>query len=222
MSLEWVIVPIELSEAAFKVHKALRSLAPFYRHGILSLLRNRVELDHVYELLKNPDSQLLVARPFLDMENEFDESLRRSAKSVAADICSRYRNFLQLMNMMRLRTWLLGRICATPALTVSIASDLSRIEYTTTQGSRIVIDNPRLLWECSCNVPREYVRKGIACRVHEQDINNAIANAFGGGLVELRYDDISLYWKDIRTLWPPSIDSLHFADVLRRCIPQDN
>jgi hypothetical protein len=49
-------------------------------------------------------------------------------------------------------------------------------------------------------------------------MGDRIAAAFGSGLVRIEYDGLSFYWKDIRTLWPPSIDSLHFATVLSKSV----
>jgi hypothetical protein len=218
MVIEWILAPIELLDAALRVHNALKSLVPFEKHGLFGLLRRKADLGQAYQLLKLFDDRLLALRPYLDT-TEHNESLRRAGRELAADTYARYRSFLRPLNMRRMRTILLNRFYAEPAVFMSIAPDLSQIVSKTREGLSVIIEDPTLLWECSCNVPREYLNSNVPCRVHQQDVNNAVTNAIRTGLVEIQYRGLKMYWKDLRSLWPPSIDSLHFAEVLDRCLP---
>jgi len=217
--VEWILAPIEFTDAALRVHKALKSLAPFYKHGLFSLLRRQADLEDVYDLLKVSDDRLLAVRPYLNTTQEFDESLRNGGREFAARMYARYRNFLRLLNVKTVRTRLLNRFRAKPSVIVSIAPDLSRIENKIPEGASVIIEKPALLWECSCNVPAKYLKPNVPCKVHQQDVNNVVTTAVRTRLVEIQYHGLNIYWKDVRSLWPPSIDSLDFANVLDRSIP---
>jgi SAM-dependent methyltransferase len=209
----------ELGEATLKILKKLKSLSPPHKHGILTLLYGSVELDQIFEILKQVDEGLLVLRPYINTLNNVDEALHKSAKELVSMVYGKYHAFLRLMNMKRIRRSYLKRIHANPTIRVSVEQDLKQINYNVPGEAEITLDNPVLLWECHCNVPEKYVRSNIPCRIHKKDINNIITNAFRTGLVEIEYKSLKIYWKNLRTLWPPSIDSLHFVNLIDKHVP---
>jgi hypothetical protein len=216
--IEWLILPLTLIELMLKIHRALKIFTPPLRYGILSLLRNRVELSQVYETIKSVDEKLLIFRPYIN-NMPFDKALRESASDLLTTVRGKYYNLLRLMNLKKISGLYLNCIYAKPILTVSVKRDLNQINFIMSGEAKVTLDNPTLLWECHCNVPRKYVRSKLPCRIHAQDTNNIITNAFRTGLVEIEYNGLKIYWKNLRTLWPPSIDSLYFAHVIDKHIP---
>lgn len=217
--IEWFIHILTLIELMLKIHRVLKIFNPPLRYGILSLFHNRVELSQVYEPIKSADEKLLILRPCINMSNKFDTALRKSASDLLTTVRGKYYNLLRLMNMKKIRGLYLNRIYAKPILTVSVKRDLNQINFDVLGEAKVTLDNPTLLWECHCNVPRKYVRSKLPCRIYTQDTNYKITNAFRTGLVEIEYNGLKIYWKNLRTLWPPSIDSLYFAHVIDKHIP---
>ncbi len=104
---------------------------------------------------------------------------------------------------------------------VEITKDLDKLSFKPFDGNvPIVLDEPSLLWECSC----EHVGSSQKnCRIHRRFGTKSEAKnftkLFRERLVKIDFDGVSIFWRDLKDLWPPSIDSLHFANDLRKIGP---
>lgn len=101
--------------------------------------------------------------------------------------------------------------------TIKIDQSLSSIELRNHNEKTVQIDNPRLMWECSCNGD---IRKNKRhCPIHKNFLNlkeaKAFSGDFGSGVVLIEYDNIKVFWKQEKDLWPPSIDSFNLINDLR-------
>lgn len=84
-------------------------------------------------------------------------------------------------------------------------------------GNKLVLNNPLLLWECSCRVPEEYRNKNYQCRIHSNPDGKIIESAFGKKFTKIRYDVTKVLWFDTKMdiLWPPAIESIFMAKTLK-------
>ena len=97
-----------------------------------------------------------------------------------------------------------------PAIDVAISDDAKRIVYTTDEVT-LAVDNAALMWDCNCRDPYPAGYKRRKCPVHSQPGADAITHAFRDGLVRITYDGVSVLWRQVDDLWPPSIDTVHMV-----------
>lgn len=84
-------------------------------------------------------------------------------------------------------------------------------------ANELVLNKPLLLWECSCRVPEAYRNRDYQCRIHSNPKGEIIAGTFGRKFTKIRYGGTEVLWFNTESdiLWPPAIDSIFMAKVLR-------
>ncbi len=99
-----------------------------------------------------------------------------------------------------------------PDIVVAVEPDRRALSFIF-DGRSHVIENPQLLWDCSCAQRPE--RSG-ECQIHQYEHADELARRFGAGLVDIHWGNLKFHWRNAREIWPPSVDSLWFADTLRK------
>lgn len=101
--------------------------------------------------------------------------------------------------------------------TVNIEKELKEIILQDHKGHKIVIKNPKLMWECSCNgnIKKNYNRCPIHKNFHSFKDAKEFSENFSSGLVKIKYDNIEVFWKSEKDLWPPSIDTFNLIMDLK-------
>jgi len=107
----------------------------------------------------------------------------------------------------------LRRTVPEPDLDVLVGGEFEKVTFRYGDGE-LVIENPNLLWDCSCQS-----RSGgeERCRIHgvEDGIGDEITARFSSGLVGIRYRNRTYYWRSSKCLWPPSVDAFSmFLDLI--------
>lgn len=84
-------------------------------------------------------------------------------------------------------------------------------------GNEFVLNEPLLLWECSCKVPEAYRNKDYQCRICSNPKGKIIEEAFGRKFTKIKYRDVEVLWFDTERdiLWPPAIDSVFMVKILK-------
>ena len=104
-----------------------------------------------------------------------------------------------------------------PDIVVDIKQNEEIQFHTSTEN--LTLKKQRLLWDCNCKIkfPPKYSSK--PCPIHktikENNLSNNIEDYFSKGLVNIKSNGIEIFWKDLRNLWPPSIDSIYFIEDLK-------
>jgi methylase of polypeptide subunit release factors len=102
--------------------------------------------------------------------------------------------------------------------TVEVENELKKITLQNHKEYKVLVDNPKLMWECSCN--GNIKRNREHCPIHKnfQTYKEAdqFSKDFREGLVKIKYDDIEIFWKDEKDLWPPSIDTFNLVLDLKK------
>jgi len=100
--------------------------------------------------------------------------------------------------------------CGPPAVDVAVSRDCKKVEFTLAQGVLTVTD-ASLMWDCNCRdpYPAEYER--VPCPIHSQPLGESVTRAFNAGLVRITYDGVSVFWRQKKDLWPPSVDAFHMV-----------
>lgn len=101
----------------------------------------------------------------------------------------------------------------TPDLYVAVGDDFDTITYST-EADTLRIEKPLLLWDCNCKEPR--LRPHKSCRIHSRTEGAAIDSAFRGGMVEVTWRGLRILWRNVKELWPPSVDTFRMAIALDR------
>lgn len=101
-----------------------------------------------------------------------------------------------------------------PNLRAYVSPDLRAIHFHLADEI-LTVDAPELLWDCNEQSCDERIHRAI-CPIHSQELGNKIAKAFAKTLVGIHYDGVEVLWYDTDEFWPPSIDTFHFVDDLRR------
>lgn len=97
-------------------------------------------------------------------------------------------------------------------LTIEIADRFQSLEFVTGTGSlneRLMVDEPELLWDCSCTFS-----SSADCAIHSKSNAKAISREFGGGYVQISYRGINVIWRDSQYFWPPSVDTIYMIENL--------
>lgn len=98
----------------------------------------------------------------------------------------------------------------TPAIDVKVSDDCRRVDFTSSNAS-LTVHDATLMWDCNCRDPYPPGYKRNPCPIHSQPGADAISHAFSHGLVRITYDGVSVFWRDMQDLWPPSIDAFHMV-----------
>ena len=169
--------------------------------------KNIISLNEVYDDLKEKDQDHILGKRKTPERRipDVEELLKKTLET---------KKILRIIKMKFFKKRLLNSIYASPDLKIFVDRDIKQIKYELSDGSHITIDNPPLLGVCSCSVPQDYKNEG-ECELHKNENADKISEAFKKGLVEIIYDNVNIFWKNIETLWPPSIDSLYFAKILK-------
>lgn len=114
-----------------------------------------------------------------------------------------------------------------PKVRVDVERDLSKISYYW-EGNSLTVHDPQLLWDCTCGIPA-IPELGIIkrppeyCKIHrEKKRAKRLTELFKNELVEISFAGITVYWKNERDMWPPSIDTLYLVDFLSATDVLDN
>lgn len=100
----------------------------------------------------------------------------------------------------------------TEDLSIDIANGFDQLEFIVPPGStndRMTIENPGLLWDCSCGFS-----EGRNCRIHSNEIGNEVSRRFRRDYVKISYRNMSVIWKDSQFFWPPSVDTIYMIENL--------
>jgi len=172
----------------------------------LILGKQNIDLYDTYDTLSKIDHKdILTKRIIVERKKQLDE-IGPKSKNIKKIIELKY-NYL--------KSRYLRSFYAKPDLEISIDRDIKQIKYKLlSDDTEISIDDPSLLWECSCDIPQKY-KNEKKCRLHENENADRISDAFNRGLVKIKYDNIEIFWRDLPSLWPPSIDSLYFVKILK-------
>jgi len=83
--------------------------------------------------------------------------------------------------------------------------------------NELELNEPLLLWECSCKVPEAYRNRNYQCRIHSNPKGKIIGEAFGRKFTKIKYGNVGVLWFDTESdiLWPPAIDSVFMAKILK-------
>lgn len=116
-----------------------------------------------------------------------------------------------------------GELAATlppVGFTVEVDPGFGRLEYRLPGGASLPLRDPELLWDCPCDSCD--ANEGSAaseCRIHTGTgpLGEAMSAAFKNAPAEIRWgQDLVFRWTNRGNLWPPSVDSFHFLDTMRR------
>ena len=94
-------------------------------------------------------------------------------------------------------------------LTLRVGKDFEAIEFVCRSGSTLVVESPKLLWDCHCRTPGTDATEAD-CPIHSHPAGEEVSAAFGSGYVSIEWDGLRLLWKRTDALWPPSVDSFRF------------
>lgn len=119
--------------------------------------------------------------------------------------------------------FLTGLYFNNPDLVINIEKDFSEIIFES-NNSKIIIKNPNLLWDCHCKVPKGCFRPEdrpknadkIPCPIHSSELGDYISSKFKNGIVQIQYDGIKVLWHNSYEFWPPSIDTIHMYENLKK------
>ena len=93
-------------------------------------------------------------------------------------------------------------------LTVRVSEGFNSIEFST-DDKKLNIKKPELLWDCICKSPTETDHEN--CRIHSHKNGEVITKNFSKN-VKIKYGDFEFYWRNLDSIWPPSIDSFFFVE----------
>jgi transcriptional regulator with XRE-family HTH domain len=101
-----------------------------------------------------------------------------------------------------------------PRVTLELDAQLRRLNIKIGSEGVLEINDPRLLWDCSC-LPEQLCAvlrcrgyKPQPCRIHSHSRGNELMDLTSREFVELRYRNTKILWRQSRQLWPPSIDTV--------------
>ena len=164
----------------------------YYRRDIDFLIRDRTVLESGEEGYIDTQIKRTIFQR-IEKEKDFIIQINR-------------RNFLKQLRKAQIEI-----VCE-----VEFDYDINRCIFNHNEN-KFVLNEPLLLWECSCRVPEEYRNKHYQCRIHSNSKGKIIESAFGRKFTKIKYDDTEVLWfnteRDI--LWPPAIDSIFMAKVLK-------
>jgi methylase of polypeptide subunit release factors len=107
-------------------------------------------------------------------------------------------------------------------LRIEIGNEAKWISFIRRDGSPFNIEEPELLWDCSCyGSDRSYSdtdwgdSPNESCPIHDSGMGAITSNVFKNGIVEIEYDTTSVFWYNSKDLWPPSMDTIRFYDAIR-------
>lgn len=182
-------------------------------------LKNR-PLNDISEYVKEIDKIVLNTVRKIDPEN--------TLLSKPASINSQYLNlitkemsnkkieldhFLQFINNGE---WIIPHL-ACGDMEIFIHQNLDQIKYEDFKGNCAVVNKPNLLWDCNKDVVE--ARKYSNCPIHSQFRDIKIAKDFSAlfysGLIKISFQNLNIFWQDIDSLWPPSMDTLHLIKTLQ-------
>ncbi len=100
------------------------------------------------------------------------------------------------------------------AVSLSLDKQLSSLKIAIRDNAVLEVSHPTLMWPCSClplpvaeNLNRDG-RKPKRCLIHSHPRGEELRDLASRGLIELRFRDTSILWRQSILLWPPSIDSV--------------
>lgn len=206
---------LDISSAAMRTFKFVKYVLSKFKL-IIEIILGKKDVHDIFSRLNNFDKRLLAIMPnVIDPRNEelstiTEEMIEETQKT------SRYYNLLTLLNTPVLSRVMSKRIKPVSDLEINIKSDLSAMMFKFDNKS-ITIDEPRLMWPCSCRVPDKY-KTEVSCPIHFSNatLGKVISKKFGSGIVAIHYDDLEIYWFSTSTYWPPSIDAFHFVQILKQ------
>jgi len=157
-----------------------------------------------YKLLK-------IYRPPLEDE-EYDFRYNHIIKKEIYSVLEKKKGLLsQITQIAQLDLQELDIVCY-----VEFSDNISSVTFKC--GDNILkLDNPLLLWECSCKVPDKYKNVNYNCRIHSSPHGETIGEAFGKQFTMIKYQDVKVVWFNTAPdiLWPPAIESIFMAKVLK-------
>jgi len=198
----------ELAKTSFEVAKYI-----YRRKGFsIKLLFKGAELEEILSKLAHADKEILLHMADIQkpLDTEFDESARKI-------ICHVYDDQGALIKIVNSR-WFnryFKRIKTSSYLDIAVDDDLSEIKFYL-NGCFLTENCTRLLWPCNCKVPDKYKNSSIPCPIHSREEGKRIQYAFEHGLIRIQFKNNQLFYKNVDSLWPPSIDSLFFALLLEK------
>jgi len=166
-----------------------------------------LDIDNILKECLDEDYELLnVYRPFLEDE---DDDYRHN------EVVKKIYHTLKEKKVLLSKIRFLSGVGIEPISGAEFDDGLSKC--TLRHGDyELALNNPLLLWECSCKVPEDYINAGKPCRIHsEGEAGKIIGEVFGKKFTEIKYNDVGVLWLDEEPLWPPAIDSIFMAKILK-------
>ena len=183
-------------------------------------LKNRLNnksLSRITKIIKKLDIKVLEKIRSLNIEGLYPEELNDKYNIFFESFSSRkkleIRTIIELINNNEFNPI----VPDDEDFLINVESKLHEITLQNYNGSQVVIKNPKLMWECSCN--GDIKKNKDTCPIHKNFNNFKKARKFSKDfrerLVKIKYDGIEVFWKDEKDLWPPSIDSFNLISDLR-------
>jgi len=174
----------------------------------------RFEFDRLLNYYVKKDKEFIETfRPVIERDDHKPEVIKRCYKER-----EEYFNYMEKY----LDVGSMNDLVNNPKIHLKIVfdKDLREVKFLDDKNSEICkLDEPKLLFECSCNIKDEYKYKR-PCRLCLNDCNRRVRKLFGKKFTEISYDNVRVLWfdtepeKGVDILWPPAIDSLYMAKVL--------
>ena len=101
-----------------------------------------------------------------------------------------------------------------PRVVLDLDANLRRLQILLDDVVVLEIEKPLLLWDCSClpnELSRVLKRRGhnlSRCTIHSHPGAVELMDLTSREFVELRFQNVSILWRQSMQLWPPSIDSV--------------
>lgn len=205
-------ITAEAIELADRAIEAVRYIRKHIGFSLKWLLRG-VDVEDVLSRLDDADRRILIQMPVI--QKPMDVTFNESARYLIERIYEEHGAFINLINSHFFKSIFLKRIKIKQALDIEVTADLKQMKYSSKTNS-ITTYNQKLLWPCNCKVPSKYRNTAIRCPIHSENSGEIIENAFRTGVVRILFRDIEIIYRNTETIWPPSIDSLYFAQLLEK------
>ncbi len=163
--------------------------------------------DYIRHLVRSVDDEMRFAYPDIIRDSYRDLLFAQVSQRFPDlhDPLSDFSTFLSKPETLRVLLNSFPR----PDLTINVHDYFSRIDFTLDDGRTLGLDQPELLCDCSC-LPSED-GSAIQCRIHSHELGEEVLENLKKN-VKITYKGFDFFWKDLSSLWPPSIDSFYLID----------
>ncbi len=208
-----VLAIIAVGEALLSFGSYVRKAGKSVRDTLEPFLE-RKHLEKDLENLDDADERVLGLVPSIYVADS--RRMYESAEYYVRKEYEQYGKLLKKLNSTKWRRVVFSKTMVRPCLSIYVDEDLRWIEYVPRDDghSKLRVENPVLLKPCTCTIPPEY-QNGYPCPMHSRENGDIVYSLMNTCLYEVHYGGVVVYRKKLPSLWPTSIDTLHFAKVIR-------